>query len=114
MVKKRESAAATKTDLHALDTALGGRIDGVDRTIARVAAEVVRTQADVREIKETMATKSDINRILSAIDTFAFKTESHDRASVIHGQTLVEVEVTLKDHERRLSSLESPRPPNRP
>ena len=61
----------------------------LSKKIDRVAAELVNTQADVREIRRDMATKDDVSRILGAIDAFV---------------------VDLKDHEGRLKALESARP----
>lgn len=72
--------------------------------------ELVKTQADVRDIKDKMhgmATKTDIDRVLVAIDRFAGKAESYDRAKTLHGHALTEAQVTLKDHERRIKRLES-------
>ncbi len=96
----------TRADLHAVEKRLDEKID-------RVATGLVRTQADVREIKEIVATKvatkDDINRVLNAIDSFAEQARHYDRAAVLHGQTLTGHEVALKDHEKRIASLESPR-----
>jgi hypothetical protein len=58
-----------------------------------------------------MAIKSDIKRILNSIDAFAAKSLKYDRASTLHGQALTEAQVKLKDHDKRIASLES-RPPS--
>ena len=105
---------ATKTELREGITLLDKKIDILDKKIDRVAVALVNTQADVREIRHDMATKTatkdDINRVLKAIDSFAKKAESYDRAAVLHGHALVEVQVNLKNHEKRLKTLESTRP----
>jgi uncharacterized coiled-coil DUF342 family protein len=82
----------------------------LDRVRRDLSIEIARTQADVREIKETMSTKSDIKRILDSIDAFAGKSVNYDRAATLHGQVLTEVQVKLKDHDQRIKSLEM-RPP---
>ena len=71
------SLLATKTEL-----------DHLDKKIDRVAAALVNTQADVREIRNDMATKmatkDDISRVLSAIDAFAKKSGINGNAVVLH------------------------------
>ena len=85
----------------------------LDKKFNRVAMEVVKTQADVREIKETMATKlatkDDFNRIMQAIDEFAGDAKHYRQADISRGHTLIEVEVKMKDHEKRITTLESAR-----
>ena len=98
------STMATKHDLKCAVDELNGKI-------SRVAMAVVRTQADVSEIKSTMATsmstKNDINRVLTAIDSIAGKTQDNNRAAIIHGQALTEDRVQLQNHERRIKSIET-------
>lgn len=97
---------ATKADLQAVRSEL-------KEDIKRVATELVETQSGVREIKHALATKiatkDDVDRIMNAIDAFAKKAESYDGAAVLHGHALVEVQVNLKDHEKRLKTLEAHR-----
>ena len=110
-----ESSPATRADIRRLDgkfdaldkkldlsvSRLDEKIDSgvrrldekIDSSTARLAKEIVATQADVREIKTTMATmatKTDIDRILSAVEAFAGKAQVYDRAAVLHGQALTE------------------------
>ncbi|NNN05499.1 MAG: hypothetical protein HKL90_06330 [Elusimicrobia bacterium] len=94
---------------HRMDK-LDQRVGVVEKKLDRVIVEVVRTQADVREIKANMAnlaTKDDIRNYVGTIQDFAAKVERSDRARILHGQALTEGQVTLKDHERRLRTLES-------
>jgi phosphate uptake regulator len=120
-----ESSPATRADIRRLDDKIGrldlkvdagvrrldekiDRLDlKVDSATARLAKEIVATQADAREIKATMATKTDVDRILAAVESFAGKAQAYDRAAVLHGQSLTEAEVTLRDHEKRLSVIEA-------
>lgn len=123
-MKGPDSAPAIKADLKLLRKELGSELRGelklvrdelrgeidlargesrgafaeLDQKIGRVAVELVRAQADVREIKTVMATKIDIDRVLTAIDAFAGKSQNYDRAATLHGQVLTEGQVALKDH----------------
>ncbi len=58
--------------------------------------------------EDSPATKADIHRIMNAIDSFAKRSERDERARVLHGQALTQVQVTLKDHETRLVRPEAP------
>lgn len=59
--------------------------------------------------KAYLSREEHISRVLSAIDAFAGKGEHYDRAAVLHGQALAEHDVKLKDHGKRIASLESSR-----
>ncbi|MBI5209586.1 MAG: hypothetical protein HY927_06380 [Elusimicrobia bacterium] len=100
---------ALRGELKAVETRLDGKIEGVQH---RLAKAIVQTQSDIRGIQQTMkglSTKEDIQRILSAIDSFAGKAQSYDRAAVLHGHSLTEVQAQVKDHEGRIKALESGR-----
>lgn len=103
--------AESKSDREALRAELKGDNQSLKKElkgdIHRLSGAIVELQADMREVKSNMATKADINRIMSAIDSFAKRSEHYDRAQVLHGHALTEVDVTLKDHEKRLAHLES-------
>jgi len=101
---------ATKTEITAVKTEITAVKTELIAQISRVAAALVNTQADVQRIEQSMATKKDVDRILSAIDAFAKKSENHDKAVALHGHVLTEIQVDLKDHESRLKTLESAHP----
>jgi chromosome segregation ATPase len=91
--------------------ALRDELKGVDRTIRRdVALRFDRVESELREMKEVMATKDDINRVIAVVEGFAAKSNTYERAMVLHGQALTEAQVQLKDHESRIKTLET-RPP---
>lgn len=109
---------ATRGDLSASMAMLRGELQGTANALRgelqavahRLAKEIVKTQGDIREIREAMtglATKDDVNRILGAIDSFAGKAQNYDRAAVLHGHALTELDFTVKDHEGRIKKLES-------
>lgn len=79
----------------------------IDSSVDRLAKEIVATQAGMREMRENMSTKSDIDRLISAIDSFAGQAQDSNRGVVLHGRALTETAVTLRDHEKRLSALEA-------
>jgi len=103
-----DAIGSVRLDLQATKAELKGEIASVREATCRVAKELVATQAGLRELQETASTKADIDRVLSAIDAFAGKARTYDVAVVLHGQALTEVQVGMKDHERRLSTLEMP------
>lgn len=122
MSKPDHAAPATKGDIIASETGLRAEIKAtesalrsdleavevrLDKKIDRVAAELVRTQADVRAIRASMATKDDVGQILSAIDAFAQMGEAYDRKAVSHGAILNDHTAAIRDHGRRLDSLEA-------
>ena len=86
MKGKKQSEPATKGDLTNLKNELNGKIDSVEQ---RLSIEIAKTQADVREIKETIATKvatkDDISRVMNAIDAFAAEALSYRNHDTIRG-----------------------------
>ena len=98
---------ATKTELREEIAGLDKKIVGLDKKIVRVAVELVNTQADIRRIEQSMATKKDVERIMDAIDSFAKKSENQENAVALHGHILTEVQVDVKDHEKRIKIIES-------
>jgi hypothetical protein len=103
---------ATKTELAAVKTELREDIVRLDKKIDRVAVEMVKTQGQMQQMEERINAKMDtrFNQVLSAIDSFAKKSENKNTAVTLHGSILTEVQVGLKDHEGRLKTLESARP----
>ena len=79
MSDNNKSAPATKDDLKELATK--GELKGLEATVKNIAIELAKTQADVREIKydiaAKLATKDDINRIMSALDTYTAEAVSY-------------------------------------
>ncbi len=62
----KSDKTATKADLAAVRTDLAAVETKLREEIKRVIVEVVKTQSDVRDIKQTMSTlstKDDINRL---------------------------------------------------
>lgn len=66
-----------------LETALKNEISAVSSALGRLAAELAKTQADIREIKHEitakLSTKDDINRILNTLDKFSARVENYIR-----------------------------------
>lgn len=85
-------------------------IKSLDDKVNRVAAVAARTAGDVQDIKHEMkgmATKTDIDKVIAHIDAFAMQSEARERAMVLHGASLTDHSVQLKDHEKRISALEN-------
>lgn len=69
----------------------GKKISSLDTTLTELTALVIENKMEIREIKEIMKTKadkSDINRILDAIDNFAGRTESNEQQIIIGGHQM--------------------------
>lgn len=108
--------AEIKEGFAALDVKSATKADTgrLDAKIDRVAVEVVHAQADIRDIKATMSTKDDFERIMRHIDKFAADAIHYHRADATRGKALIDVEVQVTDHERRISRLEGSRGPTAP
>lgn len=99
MVPESDREPATKADLK--DLAKATKDD-----IRRLAESIVATQARVESIERRMATRDDISRVLGAIDAFARKAEAYDRKALSHGDILENHIALLREHGRRISSIE--------
>ena len=73
----------------------------LDVKTGKLALAISQNQADILDIKENMATKSDIGRVLNAIDSFTQKNETFDRKVIVH-------DARINDHEARLTRPENP------
>jgi hypothetical protein len=111
MVRSNDSSSATRGDVRRSEENIRRELKEEVFSVRRdLSLEIVRLQSDVSGIRATMATlatKDDVNRILDAVDAFAGKAQNYDRASILHGQTLTEVQVQMKNHESRITALES-------
>jgi hypothetical protein len=54
-----------------------------------------------------MATKDDISRVLSAIDTYTAEAISYRNRDTLRGGKIMEHETRLTDHENRIALLET-------
>jgi hypothetical protein len=82
-----------------LEQKLDSSVERLDGKIDRVALSLLKTQADVEEIKNTMATKSDIDRVINLVADFSKKTDLALQNQDIHRGY-------IHDHEARLIALE--------
>ena len=113
MEDKSQAEPATKGDLTKLKTELKLDISTLTETATRLAINLSKTQADVRQIKDDiatkLATKDDINRIMGAIDAFAAEALSYRNHDILRGGKIMEHEDKIKDHDKRLVLLENPK-----
>jgi hypothetical protein len=109
----RGEIKTTESVLRGEIQAAGNALRGDLRTAVHgIAKEITQTQADISDIRHTMeglSTKGDVDRILKAIDSFAGKAQNYDRAATLHGHSLTELQIQIKDHEGRIKDLESDR-----
>ncbi|MBI5597513.1 MAG: hypothetical protein HY928_15595 [Elusimicrobia bacterium] len=102
-----------KGDISAVKSELKGDISAVKSElkgdISKLAAAVVRADAKADRVKAELLAMMErhTSRILDSIDAFAKKGETYDRKAVTHGAMLVEHTDALRDHGRRLTSLEA-------
>jgi len=68
---------------------------------------ILRLQNDMNDVKERMATKDDVNRIISSIDAFAAEAQAYRQKDTHRGRLITEHDELLKNHEHRLSTLET-------
>ena len=68
---------ATKDDLKKFATKDALKL--VDKKVDKIAISLLETKNDVEIIKRTMATKKDINKILTAIDSIVQGFKKHDQ-----------------------------------
>ncbi|HAH32590.1 MAG TPA: hypothetical protein DCL44_09795 [Elusimicrobia bacterium] len=93
MSKHREATQAMlESGLTALKTELKA-------DISRVAVGLVKTQAELREVKENMATKADIRTVIGHIDGLTKGLASYEYRLAVRKHQ-------LNDHERRITALE--------
>lgn len=95
MQDKESCELATKGDLAAVDL--------------KLSISVAKLEADIRGIKEIIATKDDVNRIMGAIDAFAAEALSYRNHDALRGGKIMEHESKLEKHEGRLALLENPK-----
>ena len=102
---------AVKTELQneiqAVKTELKSDIKRLEDIVGTNTIDILRIKDDIRDIRETMATKDDINRILGAIDAFAGEARDHRRKDLERGHMMMKHEDKLEDHESRITLLET-------
>jgi hypothetical protein len=95
-----------KTDIQGLRVETGRMDAKIDSSFRRLAIEIIDVRTELRELKSVVATKSDIKRLVDTVEGFAGKSQKYDAATVLHGQALTDVQIQMKDHERRIKGLE--------
>ena len=83
------------------------KVEKLDRKNDRLTVELVKTQADILEMKTIMATKDDISRILAAIDSLSGHMVDNRRTILVYDKILGEHGEKLESHEKRLAFIES-------
>lgn len=98
---------ATKGELQSVKVEL----TELSKTVTRLAIDLSRTQTDVRQIKDDiatkLATKDDINRIMNALDTYTAEAISYRNRDTLRGGKIMEHETKIINHESRLVLLET-------
>ncbi|MBI3012932.1 MAG: hypothetical protein HYY63_04830 [Elusimicrobia bacterium] len=79
-------------------------------TIGKLTLRIIRLEEELKSMREQMATKDDVRRILDAIDAFTHRVETYDRKAVVHDARLNQNELTLQNHETRIVQIETSLP----
>jgi len=106
-VQRLEGKTATKDEFKHLET----KIDEKFATKIDLAREVSKLHGEIRDTKQELLSfyQQQTDRILSRLDFYTARMENYRTDTILHGHVLVEVETKLKDHELRLSKIESDR-----
>lgn len=106
---KYENQPAVKGDIQLARTELKSDIKRLEDIAKTNTIDILRIKDDIRDIRETMATRDDINRIMSAIDTYTAEAISYRNHDTLRGGKIMEHETKISDHEARLTLLETPK-----
>src|SRR5258708_25300641 len=77
MSPKKSDPAVTRSEFLA-------ETKSIRTQISKLALEVIKNRDELKEVKETMATKNDIGKILNTIDSFSQRVETYDRQTRLH------------------------------
>ena len=78
---------ATKADLQELAKTTKADLAAVE---IKLSIAIAKTQTDIHNIRETMSTKEDINRIMNHIDAFAAEALSYRNHDTLRGAKIME------------------------
>ena len=99
---KKIDKIETKVDLLEVSVnKLGISVDGM-------AEEVLKHGSSLDYIEENMATKDDMNRVLTAVDKVLKEVLDVRVEQVAHTGSHMRVDETLAGHDKRIKKLESP------
>jgi len=105
----------TKADLKEVESRLDAKIDGVEKSLGSringLAGAWVKTDAKMDRMEERLSAliRDESGKTAARIDVFLGKLQTYERESHMFPKTLDEHGATLRDHERRLSSIETSR-----
>jgi len=83
------------------------RFDKLELALHNQAKAIVRNTEDIAIMKETMSTKDDIKKVLSAIDSFVHNSQAVERTSIVNTHRIMELETKYSDLDKRLSTVET-------
>src|SRR3989338_3828495 len=104
---KPNDPPVTRSEFQQETQAVRSDIKTLDDKVNRIAVELQNTQRDVRDIKETMFTKDEGQKIMGGIDKVMQRIEVFDSKALTQDHRLGNLEKSSEDHESRITSLES-------
>jgi len=100
-----------RSDLKAVEQRLDKKIDDVKTElkgdIKRLAVEMVRTREEMSTKNDLKGLQQDMQRLLKIAADSAEKGKTYFDKALSHGHILQEHESKLREHDRRLTAVES-------
>lgn len=98
---------ATKDDLKNFLTKEDGKAFATKDDIGRLTSAIIKNSDDFKWIKESMATKKELDLFLNRIDDYAIEIRNYGRKALVYDHRFNELEPKVLNHEQRISALEA-------
>ena len=106
MKPNKSDVPVTKSTFLQVTNEIAEAIAKLTETDQKIWRKILEHDEEFKKIRETVATKDDIQLILNRIDAFTQKSETTDRKMVFHDHRFKENDDKLSNHEQRISTLE--------
>lgn len=93
-----------------LDSKVGSqdsKLGNLTSTVSNIALALVKTQEDVKDIKENMATKTDLRDIIIRMDDYLGKFKVTDQELTMQSEQIRKLRNRSLNHGKRIKALES-------
>jgi chromosome segregation ATPase len=81
------------------------RFDKLENSVDLLAHKVVDIDSEVKNMKETMATKEDINKLADTLDYIVGKLDKNEQENVFGGNRVSRVEKKVEVHEEEIGNI---------
>lgn len=93
-----------KAEIQTAKTELRAELRGVE---TRLAKGIIDTQSELRQLKDSIPTKADWERLYRRLDETMGEGKDNRRTLIIYDDILGKHRKTLESHEKRLTDLEA-------